>query len=119
MAVDVQVTLGMHGQVEAAMVGEELEHVVEEADARLHLGPPRPVEVEGQFDLCLGSGPAYFCATWVHVTPHSVRSIAERACERSPSSSAMAATCSASAQAALRSSSTTLMRFWKSTTESP
>ena len=40
-------------QVDERMASEQLEHVVEEPDARAHLGPPLAVEVERQPDVGL------------------------------------------------------------------
>ena len=45
MGVDLEVTLARDFQIEQAVLGEELEHVVEEPHARVDLRPARAVEV--------------------------------------------------------------------------
>ena len=42
--VDLQVTIGAQVEIEAAVTGEELEHVVEEADAGRHSVVATPIE---------------------------------------------------------------------------
>ena len=55
--VDLQVALGAHGQVEAAVPGELVEHVVVEADAGGDLGLAGAVEVDLDEDLGLLGDP--------------------------------------------------------------
>src|SRR5689334_7909036 len=50
--VDVQVALGLDRYVDARVAGQEIEHVVEEADAGRNLRTALPVEVD--FDLHVG-----------------------------------------------------------------
>jgi hypothetical protein len=52
--VDMQVALGVHGQVEQRMPGEGGEHVIQEADPRFKLDTTRPIQAEGQGDVGLG-----------------------------------------------------------------
>ena len=51
MRVDVQVALGLHGQVDEAVPGEQRQHVIEEADAGLDLALAGAVEVEAERDV--------------------------------------------------------------------
>ena len=53
MPVDVEVARAGDRQVHQGMPGEQLEHVVEEPDAGLHVRPPLAVEVERQADVGL------------------------------------------------------------------
>ena len=48
-----QIALRAHFQVDHGMAAEALEHVVEEADARVDVAIARPVEVEGNGNLGL------------------------------------------------------------------
>jgi len=54
MAVDVQVALGLNVQVNQAVAGDLVEHVVKKADAGGQLGRTRAVEVDAHRDLRLG-----------------------------------------------------------------
>jgi len=51
--VDVQIALGLDGEVEAAVAGEALQHVVVEADAGGDMRLPGPVEIDGDPHLGL------------------------------------------------------------------
>ena len=51
--VDVQVALGAHGQVEARVARQAVEHVVEEADAGGDVAVTRAVQVEHDLDAAL------------------------------------------------------------------
>ena len=53
MEVDMQVALRADFQVDHGMAAEALEHVVEEADARIDIAIARPVEVERDGNLGL------------------------------------------------------------------
>jgi len=52
--VDLEVAGGLHGQVDRPVPGEQLEHVVEEADAAGHLAAARAVEIHRQLDVRFG-----------------------------------------------------------------
>ena len=65
-----QVAAGAHGEVEAAVVGEQLQHVVEEADAGDARRPcPVPSRHEGQRDVGLGGGALDARRGGVHAAP--------------------------------------------------
>jgi len=53
VVVHVQIAVARHLQVEAAVLGEEVEHVVEEADAGVVLVGPRPVQRQADGDVGL------------------------------------------------------------------
>ena len=120
MAVHVKVALCLDDEIEAGVVSEQCEHVIEEPDARAHLCRSGAVDNQRDEDVGLGGAALHLCAARTHAGPPSAaRSRAERAWARKPSSSAMAATCGARVEAATLSSSTTATRFWKSTTLRP
>src|SRR6185436_19472634 len=52
--VDMEVAGGMDGEVKDAVFGDVAEHVIEEADARLHFEAAAAIQVEGDFDAGLG-----------------------------------------------------------------
>ena len=52
--VDMQVARHLDGEVEEAVAGEELEHMVEEADTRLDVGLSRSVEAHAHRNVRLG-----------------------------------------------------------------
>jgi hypothetical protein len=52
MFVDVEIAFRLNSQVEKAMFGQQLEHVVEKPDARVDL--PLPAPVERPFDANVG-----------------------------------------------------------------
>ncbi len=61
MGVDLQIALGVHGEVEATVPTELVEHVVVERDPGADVGPAGPVEVDGDGNarllrLALASG---------------------------------------------------------------
>ena len=66
MGVDVQVAVGVHGEVEAAVAAELVEHVVVERDAGGHVGPARAVEVDGDGDSRL------FGVALPRCSPHAI-----------------------------------------------
>ena len=61
MQVDVGVALGAHRQVDQRMARELLQHVVEEADACLHVIAAGPVEIDGDGDPRFGGLAGDFC----------------------------------------------------------
>src|SRR5690242_2978706 len=54
MLVDVEITRGLHLQIEAAMTREQLQHVIEKTDAGADLIAPLALEPERQRNLRLG-----------------------------------------------------------------
>ena len=66
--IHVQIALRLHGQIEQAVVGEQRQHVVEEADAGVHLRLAPAVDLQGQVDLRLAGLPVNRCGT--HGTSH-------------------------------------------------
>ena len=65
MGVHVEVALGGDREIEAPVPGDQLEHVVEESDARPHVVAAPAIEVERETDVCLGGLPIDGC-----VAPH-------------------------------------------------
>src|SRR6185436_14157772 len=55
--VDVQIARALHVELEAAVLAELLEHVVEEAEARLRMRIGRAVEIDGDADIGLLRAP--------------------------------------------------------------
>jgi hypothetical protein len=53
-------------EIEAAVIGEELEHVVQKADAGAHLGGARAVERERHGDIGLTGDAMHLCAAGLH-----------------------------------------------------
>ena len=51
--VDVEVAAGLDGQIEPAVSGELIEHVVEHPHAGLDLSRARAVELQRKLDICL------------------------------------------------------------------
>src|ERR1700710_308276 len=49
--VDMEVAIRLHRDVDARMAGEQVKHMVEEADAGRDLGHARAVEVHGHLDV--------------------------------------------------------------------
>ncbi len=66
VVVDVEVAVALHGQVEQAVGGEGLEHVVEEADAGVDGAVAVAVDVERDLDIRLGRGPGDGCCPVSH-----------------------------------------------------
>jgi hypothetical protein len=63
MLIDMQVADRLHRQIDARMPGQEIEHVVEEADAGRDVGQTRAIEVDGDLDVGLfGLAPDGRCA---------------------------------------------------------
>ena len=56
MVIDVKVALRLHGQVDARMAGQQIQHVIEEADARLDFGRAGAVEIDRDLDVSLLGG---------------------------------------------------------------
>src|SRR5438132_3818482 len=54
MLIDIQVARCVDRQVEGAVPREQFEHVIEEANARLHVVPAFAVEADGERDLRFG-----------------------------------------------------------------
>ena len=52
--IDVQIALGLHGQIDRRVLGQQRQHVVEEADAGGDLALARAVEIQLEADLGLG-----------------------------------------------------------------
>jgi glyoxylate carboligase len=52
--VDVEVAGDLHRHVDQRMAAELLDHVVEKADPGRHRVRPRPIEIDLDFDRCLG-----------------------------------------------------------------
>ena len=69
VGVDVQVASAFHAQVEQAVLGDVREHVIEKAYAGGEVELARPIEIEGQVDLCLVGFAIDRCGAW-----HNVRS---------------------------------------------
>src|SRR5260370_7621669 len=59
MRVDLGVALGPHGQVEAAVLAQLGQHVIEERHAGADLDHPDAVQVELDHDLCLVGEPLH------------------------------------------------------------
>src|SRR5262245_28705389 len=51
MGVDMQIALGLNGEIDEAVLGKKRQHVVEKADAGLDRALARAVEVEGEGDV--------------------------------------------------------------------
>src|ERR1700754_3583744 len=51
--VDMQIAIRLHRDVDAGMPGQEIEHMVEEADAGCDMGHARSVEVDRNLDVGL------------------------------------------------------------------
>ena len=66
MAVDVEIAARGDHQIEAAVMSEELEHVIEKADAGAHLGGARAVERERHGDIGLAGDAMDLCAAGRH-----------------------------------------------------
>jgi hypothetical protein len=66
VAVDVEIAVRGDHQVEAAVMGEECEHVVQKADAGAHLGGARAVERERHGDIGLAGDAMHLCAAGLH-----------------------------------------------------
>ena len=49
--IHVQIALGLHFEIEAGMAGEQIEHMVEETDARGNAGAARAVQIDGKAHL--------------------------------------------------------------------
>src|SRR5438094_2053731 len=56
VVVDLEVSLAGERQIESGVAGQRVEQMVEEADARLHVGLPRTLEGERDRDRCLARG---------------------------------------------------------------
>src|SRR6266436_1677459 len=56
--VDVEIALGRDGNIDAGMAGEEIQHVIEEADTGRNRAAALPVEIDRDFDVgFLGGAP--------------------------------------------------------------
>src|SRR5437879_12638657 len=53
MVIDMQIAVRLDRDVDAGMPGQEIEHVVEEADAGRNVGHARAIEVDGNLDVGL------------------------------------------------------------------
>ena len=53
VVVDVEVADRLHGQVDARMPGQQIEHMIEKADPGRDVGHARPVEVHRHLDIGL------------------------------------------------------------------
>ena len=62
VGVDVQVAVGLHGEVDAAVLGQRGEHVVVEPHAGADRGRPGAVEVQLDDELGLAGGPLDACS---------------------------------------------------------
>ena len=51
MVIDMRVALGLHDEIEKAVAGEKVQHVIEKADAGLDFGAARAVEADLDLDL--------------------------------------------------------------------
>ena len=49
--VDMEVAIGLHGDVDAGMPGQQVEHMVEKADTGRNLGHARAIEVYRDLDV--------------------------------------------------------------------
>jgi hypothetical protein len=49
--IDVQIALGVHGEIEEAMPADVVEHVIKETDARGHIHFTRAIQIDRQLDL--------------------------------------------------------------------
>jgi hypothetical protein len=58
MFVDMEITGGLHAEVQPSMSGDVGEHMIEKSHARPDVVQPRPVESEVELDACLGGRPA-------------------------------------------------------------
>ena len=58
--VDFRIALGFHLKVEAAVLGEKLEHVVEKRNAGVHFVAAGSVDIEAETDVGLGGLSIYF-----------------------------------------------------------
>ena len=61
VVINAKVTRGLYPQIYKAVPCKKRQHVVEERDASFNTGLARPVEVEVDFNLCLGGFPAEIC----------------------------------------------------------
>jgi hypothetical protein len=60
VAVHVEIAAGLEGEVHEAVPGQRGEHVIEEADARLHAGIATSVEVDPNSEIGLVGLPGDF-----------------------------------------------------------
>src|SRR6266508_1245769 len=116
--VHLEVAFGVHGEIHQAMLGPGLQHVVEEGNARLHLGRTAAVQVELQDDLCLLRvvlDPRLPVA-WLHALPpvRSMRTAAAAPCASRPSTRLSSATWGPASVSPLAEYWITLMRLTKS-----
>src|SRR5712691_1518553 len=116
--VHVQVAPGIHGKVHQAVLGPGLQHVVEEGDARLHLGRPAAVQVELQHDLRLlrvALDPR-LPIVWLHALPpvRSMRTAAAAPWPSRPSTRLSSAMWGPASASPLAEYWMTLMRLTKS-----
>ena len=54
MAVDMQVALALHAQIDQPMARNLFQHVVEKPDAGMELGVPGAIQIDGDGDVGLG-----------------------------------------------------------------
>ena len=64
VAVDMQIALAVHVQVNQAVAGNLVEHVVQKADAALELGGARAVQIDGYGNICFGRLAADLGRAW-------------------------------------------------------
>ncbi len=94
-----QIAAGLHGEIEAAVARQQVEHVVEEPDAGVALALAVAVQRQRQVDVGL-SGPAVDLGGTCHHVPLSrMRASRDLACSSKPSARAMGAAAAASAAA--------------------
>ncbi len=61
MGIDVQIALGLDGEVDEAVLAQQREHMIEEADAAGDVGLAGAVEVEGEVDFGFAGLAAKLC----------------------------------------------------------
>src|SRR4029077_13768010 len=128
--VDVQVALGVHREIHQRVLGPRLQHVVEERDAGVDLGGPRPVQVQVQDDLGLLGVPLDPALSRLrrlraplpgHRAPSraaAMRTAAAAPCPSRPSTRDSSATCGPASASPAGEYSITLSRVTKSSVES-
>src|SRR5207245_9438507 len=82
VVVDMEVTLARQRDVEPGVATERLEQMVEETEARLHVGFARAVEGERDRDRRLPGGAADGCCACGHGSSRSASSVPWRAARR-------------------------------------
>src|SRR2546422_1081458 len=88
VVVDLEVSLAGERHVESGVAGQRVEQVVEEAEARLHVGLPRAVERERDRDRRFARGASDRCGARGHGSSPSASSVRSRGSLSRPNSAA-------------------------------